>query len=76
MKVKDLIKELSKYDGNKDVYLSIDMEGNGYKKLHDLSELVVDDGEVYLPKLTEKMKKEGYTEEDVRKGETSIILWP
>ena len=76
MKVKELIKILQKVDGDKKVYISIDPEGNAYNLLSDWEEMVYHEGQVYYPKLTEELKKQGYTDDDVYQGETSIILWP
>lgn len=81
MKVKELIKLLEKEDENRIVIMSSDGEGNSFSPLCDISTgaYLADSsysGEVGLEKLTPEAIKDGYTEEDVIKGEKALILYP
>ena len=78
MKVKELIEELSKLDPEALVVLSRDEEGNGYSELADIASNYKFNGEdIGHAKLTPKLKKQGYTEEDVMEaGDPCVILWP
>ncbi len=81
MKVKDLIKALSKQDPNRVVILSSDPEGNSYDALHSLSTCAYtkEDGEIQigLEELSPQDLKLGYTEDDVLyRGKPALILSP
>jgi len=38
MKVKELIKRLKQFNGNREIYLSIDEEGNEYKRICEIED--------------------------------------
>lgn len=81
MKVKELIKLLNKVDPERIVILSKDGEGNGFSPLLDLEEksYLADStwsGEIGIEKLTPELIAEGYTNEDVGKGEKALVFWP
>ena len=77
MKTSELIKILEKLDPDTEVVLQGDAEGNSYMSLYSywfggFDEKNHDAG--YL-KLTDELKKEGYTEEDIVEGKPAIFLW-
>ena len=81
MKIKQLLKILQSEDQNREVILSSDAEGNNYSPLYccNLGNYSPDSkysGQVGLEKLTEKDKKNGYTEEDILEGKPAIVLYP
>lgn len=83
MKVKELKKMLEEVDEDRIVILQKDPEGNGYSPLAGLDgencsyqAETTWYGEVGLERLTPKLKKDGYTEEDVLEGEKAVVLWP
>jgi hypothetical protein len=70
MKVKDLIEQLKDVDPDRTVIMSKDAEGNGYSPLYNMSEEIycpdsTYSGEVYIEKLTDELRKLGYTDEDL-----------
>ena len=76
MKAKDLIKILEKHP-DRIIVLSKDSEGNDFKECDDFFIGAYKDGEIGLEGLTEKQKKQGYSEEDVMKGGVAaIVLFP
>lgn len=85
MTVKELIEELSKLDGDREVILQKDSEGNGYSPLSglDTAAYVPETtwyGEVRYEELTDELKRLGYAEEDcVEPGSDytrAVVLWP
>jgi microsomal dipeptidase-like Zn-dependent dipeptidase len=81
MTVKQLIEHLSEMDPDLPVIVMEDQEGNGYKHLrvvddfcavHNLEEFNL---EVGIPKLTPKLKKQGFSEEDVA-PHRCVVLGP
>jgi hypothetical protein len=88
MKVKELIKRLSKFPQDAEVILSKDEEGNsfsplakaqGKKMIYIRSSSYA--GIVRLSNLTKALVRQGYEEEDVYHGDPSeavpcIVLWP
>lgn len=80
IKVKKLIELLKTADPERIVILQEDPDGNGWVKLNEveLDNAVYQKGEVYLEKLTKKLAKDGFTEEDVLKkgGQKCIVLVP
>ncbi len=81
MKVKELIKLLRKEDPDRIVIMAKDAEGNDYSPLSSFwtgayKAETTWYGEVGLEILTEKDKKQGYTEEDVLDGKKALILCP
>ncbi len=82
MTVKELIEELEKLDGERIVVLSKDGEGNGFSPLSDIDCSVYTSettwcGEVHIEELTPELRKQGYTEDDVREdGQKAVVLWP
>lgn len=81
MKVKQLIKKLQKLNPEAIVLISKDMEGNQHGKLYSIEANVgynpISEDGVGLYKLTPKLKKEGFTEEDVCEGGVeAICLYP
>jgi len=77
MKVSELMKILEELDPNTEVVLQGDAEGNSYMSLYSYWQggFNEEEGEVGYLKLTDKLKKEGYTEEDIIKGKPAIMLW-
>lgn len=81
MKIKDLIELLKGFDPDTIVVMSQDEEGNGYSPLANISTGNYSannswSGEVGLPELTDKLRDEGYGEEDIVNGVPCIVLWP
>jgi hypothetical protein len=80
MKVKDLIKELSKLDPEWVVVLSSDEEGNSFSELSDLeTNAVFADREIHLRELTKDLEKQGFSDEDVydgNNGKNAVVLYP
>ena len=82
MNVKELIQILQKVDPKRKVIIKVNGGLEGYTPLADISKgaYIPDttwDGEVWLEKLTEELKKEGYGEEDVAEnGQPALILNP
>lgn len=83
MKVKELIELLQQEDGEKEVIMSKDGEGNGFSPFADFGN--VDgyqadstwSGGVGFLELTEELKKEGYGEGDVLPdGVPALVLYP
>lgn len=76
------MKLLKEQDPNALVVLSRDEEGNGFSELGDVAtnmNFAKDgyDGNVGYRELTPKLKKLGYTEEDLLEdGKPCIVLWP
>lgn len=81
MTVRELIKELSKINKDREVLLSGDPEGNT-KWLFDGLELAAyrnDGGELStgLERLTPSLEKRGYTADDVvENGKPCVVLYP
>jgi len=73
MKVKDLIKKLQACDPNTEVMISVDEEGNDFKKFED-----VEDNDDYFMFGGEVCHKEDYSMPEMKemKMEKIIILWP
>ena len=82
MTVRKLIKELGKLDPKRIVVMSRDAEGNGFSPLADVATGAYTpdttwSGEVHLEELTDELREQGYTEEDVREdGQKAVVLWP
>lgn len=82
MKVKDLIKKLQKVDPNRVVILQKDSEGNGHSPLDGLDDNCVYEpestwsGGVGIEKLTSRLRKQGFTKEDVGSGKPALVLFP
>jgi len=68
MKVKDLIKELAKYDQNLDVVLSSDAEGNAFYRLRNVADCLV---ELFSP----RNPRERWFPR-VAKEQPALVLWP
>lgn len=77
MKIKTLIKRLSEYDGNREVVLSCDSEGNIFRELSPAFGSGAFDGETFgLERLTPDLEESGFTEEDVVRGKKVVALYP
>lgn len=77
MTVKELIERLQQEDPHRIVVMATDGEGNGFGTLRDVEASMYRDGECGLEKLTPKLIKAGYSDEDVMKdGEKAVVLWP
>jgi len=81
MKVIDLfnvVKELVRTSPEHIIVLSSDEEGNSYSPLRGIeTNVMYNDGEIGLESLTEDLKEQGYSEEDVMiDGKKAIILSP
>jgi hypothetical protein len=82
MKVKELLEKLADMDPEMDIIVSMDAEGNSYSKLGSvcLGAYIGEsswDIEIYADnRLTEEMKADGYTEEDIcEEAERCILLY-
>ena len=76
MKVKELIAELQKVDGERLIILSSDEECNRFAPLEDIEVLgyVEDDADICLENLTEELiELLGYTEEDVNRDSIPAV---
>ena len=81
MKIKDLIKELKELDPERIIVMSKDSEGNNFSPLSEIEEGSYEEessynGEFGLEKLTPKLKKAGYDEENIIEGKKAICFWP
>jgi hypothetical protein len=78
MNKSELIKLLNDIEGDPIIVLSRDAEGNGFNKLSDIELSSYDHStrEIGLIELTDDLRKEGYSEEDVLEGERAVVLWP
>jgi len=77
MRVKDLVKQLSKLDQNKIVICQSDPEGNNFSPLYSIWEGAYKNGEAGIDELTDEDLENGYTDEDVIKnGKKAIFLVP
>jgi hypothetical protein len=78
MNKNELIKRLEQIEGNPIIVLSRNAEGNGFNELSDIELSSYDHStrEIGLIELTDELREEGYSEEDVLEGEKAIILWP
>lgn len=76
--VRWLIRELSKLDPEAVVILQKDAEGNGYEPLAgaDSNCVWTDNGDVMPKTITASMANSGFTEEDLGKGITCVVLYP
>lgn len=76
MKIKQLIKRLQEYDGNREVILSCDSEGNVFRNLSPDFGSGAFDGDTFgLEELTDDLR-DTFTEEDVVRGKKVIALYP
>lgn len=82
MKIKELMELLKGFDPDTIVVMSKDAEGNGYSPLTEISSgdnYVAENswsGYVGPPELTDELRDEGYSEEDIVDGVPCIVLWP
>ena len=76
MTVRELIELLQQEDGERIVVLSRDEEGNGFQPLVDVATAAYRDGDTGIEELTEELREQGYSEEDVMKGTPAVVLWP
>jgi len=77
MQIKKLIAELQKLDGDLEVVLSSDEEGNSFSKLAEITgPMVYNNRETGFEKLTAGLVKAGYTEDDMMTGEKCVVLYP
>ncbi len=83
MKVKELIKLLQKVENQeREVIMSKDGEGNNFSPLSDISCHSYEAettwyGEIGLETLTDELRTQGFTEEDMRpNGTKALVLWP
>ena len=77
MKVNELVKILEKLDPETEVVLQGDAEGNTFMSLYSYWEGAFneEEGEAGYLKMTDKLIKEGYDEEDIIDGKPAIFLW-
>lgn len=81
MTVKELIELLKLESDDRLVVMSKDGEGNDFSPLADYStaSYVADStwsGEIGLERLTPELRKQGYSEDDVKHGIPALVLWP
>ena len=77
MKIQELLAELSKLPADWDVVLSSDAEGNSFSQVAAIDDNVVFDGQdVGLRVLTPALRRQGFSEEDVGSGRSSVVLYP
>ena len=74
MKVKDLIKELSKVDPESQVYVSRDLEGNGFSPVYQIDyPASMHHGELYCDEDLEEYPEDDPIHEEIEKV---VIIWP
>lgn len=81
MNVQELIEQLQTLDPERIVILQKDAEGNGYSPLSCFWEGAYEaystwSGEAGLDKLTDELIAEGYSEDDLCRGEPAVVLVP
>lgn len=83
MKVSQLIKFLQEENPDREVILASDPEGNSFHLFSGVIERCAyrkddfGDVEIGLERLTPKLKKQGYTEEDlVEGGRPALVIFP
>jgi len=81
MKIKELKKILKNYDDDMEILMSSDAEGNSYDFLSDVNLVAYKTYdrhvEIGLSELTDKLREQGYTEEDlIEDGKIGIVLYP
>jgi len=80
MTVKELIERLREIDQDRIVVMSMDPEGNGFFPLGDLETYAFTKedgcGEIGIEELTDELREQGYTEEDIKEGQPAVCLWP
>ena len=77
--VKELIKALQKEDGDRIVIVASDPEGNHTRPLGCLtSGCWTGGGDIYIEKLTPRLEKAGFTENEVGSADAkpALVLWP
>ena len=63
--------------GNRQVILQRDAEGNGYEPLYGVAKRAMNKrGDVGYESLTAAQRAEGYSDEDIVKGEKVLVLQP
>lgn len=79
MTVGQLRLALGEFDDSDIILLSRDPEGNGFSVLHEAGEgrVAKGDDEPLYRKLTKKLKRDGYSSEDVAtQGTDAVTLYP
>ena len=77
MTVAELIKDLQAHPQDAIVILARDAEGNSFDPLACVDGAMYEDREIGLVELTDALRAEGYSEEDLRPdGERATVLWP
>ncbi len=80
MNVKELKVILENLPDDLLVVCAKDGEGNGFNELYSVDTNMVCSGEyeleVHCAELTPELEEDGYTEEDIKKGNPCIVLWP
>jgi predicted double-glycine peptidase len=82
MTVDELRKQLEAMDGGKLVVMSRDGEGNGFSPLEDIEDehvYIADSpwsGDIRYPRLTDELRQQGYTEEDVCGDDAAVPAVP
>lgn len=81
MTVKELIELLGKEDTKRLVIMSIDGEGNGHSLFSGVETCAWAEehgyGEIGLEELTDELREQGYTEEDVKEdGVPALCFYP
>lgn len=82
MTVKELIAKLQQVEPDRIVILQKDAEGNGYSPLEGADDNAVwqaikyGRGEVRMQTLTDKLRRQGYSEEDTGEGQPCLVLYP
>lgn len=77
--VKDLKEALSQFDNDDVIVLTSDSEGNCFDTLYTVEAMqyISEHHEVRYRELTDDMREQGYTEEDVTTdGQPAVVLWP
>lgn len=81
MTVGELIAQLHQYDSSRIVIMSGDGEGNDFSPLADLTPCAYQaettwSGTAGPEALTDEMREQGYTEEDIVDGKPALCLYP
>ncbi len=77
MNVQELINELKKQDPDRKVFVAVDPEESGFWPLDYVVDGAFKDGERLLEEMTEELRNEGFTDEEIcTDGTKSLFLIP
>lgn len=77
MKVKELMALLKDVDPEREVILAADEEGNHFNTVYSVEIMCYKEDEVSYEQLTEELKAQGFTEDDIDSdGKPCVVIWP